>query len=288
MWGGKWKTLRKSEEEIFEAKHRFLQLFQELIHTYEVKSTIWHTLILLIAISACSMRTSSFEQNEQNNNKNDLHSTSSAETNKEIKLTLISFPFLVNPSTPSIGEAIAMGLSGEKHPEVKPMGFTEEQKKRFAEYRKDIERVYGKGFYMNDKTTWPAWMKEQESNSWPVEKVQISGTNIILKKETQPKPAAEHEGTIPNIDEKNASKQEAASLSEADEEAERRRRLNMYFPIDVLATILTGRAPEYRKANKESPEEEKKRKERIEAWGREVKAKNLGPSYNKDLVIPGY
>jgi len=255
-----------------------------------VKSTIWHTLILLIAISACSKRTSSFELNEQNNNKNDLHSTSSAETNKEIKFTLISFPFafLVNPSTPSIGEAIAMGLSGEKHPEVKPIGFTEEQKKRFAEYRKDIERVYGKGFYMNDKTTWPAWMKEQESNSWPVEKVQISGTNIILKKETQPKPAAEHEGPIPNIDEKNASKQEAASLSEADEEAERLGRLKLYFPIDVLATILTGRAPEYSKANKESPEEEKKRKERMEAWGREVKAKNLGPEYNMDLVIPGY
>jgi len=145
-------------------------------------------LILLIAISACSKRTSSFERNEQNNNKNDLHSTSSAETNKE----------------------------------------------------------------------------------------------------TQPKPAAEHEGTIPNIDEKNASKQEAASLSEADEQADRRRRLNMYFPMDVLATILTGRAPECSKANKESPEEEKKRKERMEAWGREVKAKNLGPTYDKDLVIPGY
>ena len=110
-----------------------------------MKSTIWHTLILLIAISACSKRTSSFELNEQNNNKNDLHSTSSAETNKEIKFTLISFPFafLVNPSTPSIGEAIAMGLSREKHPEVKPMGFTEEQKKITPNFFQKRETIPG-------------------------------------------------------------------------------------------------------------------------------------------------
>ena len=57
----------------------------------------------------------------------------------------------------------------------------DEQKNRFAEYRKNIESVYGKGFYMNDKTTWPAWMKEQEKNSWPSEKVQVIGTNIIIK-----------------------------------------------------------------------------------------------------------
>lgn len=86
----------------------------------------------------------------------------------------------------------------------------------------------------------------------------------------------------------NKPTQESVPLSTSSQEEARRAQVALYLPMDVLVTILTGEAPEHKKVTKETPEEEKQRKERMEAWGREVKAKNLGPSYNKDFVIPGY